>query len=77
MLSESDEVPRQQKGVDPLNNSGWPVNFYFYPLDILSLYEHLTKMQLSPTPLQPTDYGMQEFSVQDPDGHLLSFGAEI
>lgn len=77
MLSESDELPKPQPGIDPLNNASWPVNFYFYPTDIIMLYQHLTKLDLAPTPLKPTDYGMQEFSVQDPDGHLLSFGAEV
>ena len=29
-----------------------------------------------PTPLQVTIYGMREFSLTDPDGHMLSFGQD-
>ena len=29
-----------------------------------------------PTPLQVTSYGMHEFSLVDPDGHMLSFGQD-
>jgi hypothetical protein len=29
-----------------------------------------------PTPLQVTSYGMREFSLVDPDGHMPSFGQD-
>lgn len=76
MLSESECAPQSEGDVDPLLNHSWSVNFYFYPANIKGLYDSLVAKNLKPTELKVTDYGMQEFSIQDPDGHLLSFGAE-
>ena len=55
----------------------WPTIFYFYPDDIEALYSHMADKGFSVTPLEITFYGMKEFSVQDPDGHLLSFGEDV
>lgn len=76
MLSESDCAPKQENDIDPLTHHNWAVNFYFYPANIQELYDALVANQFTPTRLKVTEYGMQEFSLQDPDGHLLSFGAE-
>lgn len=76
MLSESQpQKARLQEKVDPLNSSDWRVNFYFYPPDINALHVHLLDNNFEPTALIETEYGMLEFSLQDPDGHLLSFGS--
>ncbi|BDX07876.1 VOC family protein [Planctobacterium marinum] len=76
MLSESECAPKLESHIDPLSDNSWSVNFYFYPANIEQLHETLVANQFQPTELKMTDYGMQEFSIQDPDGHLLSFGAE-
>ncbi|MCC2606340.1 VOC family protein [Planctobacterium marinum] len=76
MLSESESAPQADAAIDPLLNHNWAVNFYFYPANIKALHDALLKKKFQPTALKQTEYGMQEFSIQDPDGHLLSFGAE-
>lgn len=76
MLSETESAPQLEADIDPLANNNWSVNFYFYPANIQELYDGLVAKALKPTALKVTEYGMQEFSIQDPDGHLLSFGAE-
>lgn len=76
MLSESMKAPQMPR-MNPLKNINWAVNFYFYPSDIQSLHKHLEALDFRPSELTVTDYGMQEFSLQDPDGHILSFGSEL
>ena len=67
MLSESLKAPQMPK-MNPLKNLNWPLNFYFYPSDIKSLHTHLETHVFRPTKLTITDYGMHEFSLQDPMG---------
>jgi uncharacterized glyoxalase superfamily protein PhnB len=75
MLSESQHAPIKQQP-DPFGSGDWSVNFYFYPPDIKGLHQHLLSNSYEPSPLKETDYGVLEFNLQDPDGHILSFGAE-
>lgn len=75
MLSESENAPQIPK-LDLLQSGHWAVNFYFYPPDIKGLHAHLEDIELAPTSSCNTGYGMTEFSVQDPDGHILSFRAD-
>ena len=77
MLSESDCDFELKKGINPQQEVSWPSILYFYPDDVDALYAHVTQQGFTPTPLESTIYGMQEFSLQDPDGHLLSFGQEL
>lgn len=74
MLSESRREPGPRLVEDPHENTDWPVIFYFYPDDVLRLYSHVITAGFKPTALRVTDYGMREFSLIDPDGHVLSFG---
>jgi uncharacterized glyoxalase superfamily protein PhnB len=76
MLSESQFDLGLKREIDPHSDTSWPAIFYFYPDDVSTLHTHVTKEQYKPTPLQVTFYGMKEFSLQDPDGHVLSFGQE-
>jgi len=76
MLSESQCDLGLKKEIDPHSDTSWPAIFYFYPDDVLALHEHVTQEGYKPTPLQVTFYGMKEFSLQDPDGHVLSFGQD-
>lgn len=76
MLSESEGNPNLEKGIDSHNSSNWPCVYYFYPDDVVALHDHILKCGLKPTDLEVTFYGMKEFSLQDPDGHLLCFGQD-
>ncbi len=76
MLSESRCESEPQKTIDPHSDTSWPTIFYFYPDDVDALYAHVRQMGYQPTKLEVTFFGMKEFSLQDPDGHLLSFGQD-
>jgi hypothetical protein len=43
------------------------------PGDVTTLYDQVRQQGY----LEKTLYGMLEFSLQDPDGHLLSFGQDL
>lgn len=77
MLSQTATGCGLIKNVDPHSATHWPAIFYFYPDDVARLYAQVIAAGYNPTPLKDTVYGMREFSLQDPDGHLLSFGADI
>ncbi len=77
MLSETQTDLGLTRNIDPEHDTSWPTIFYFYPDDIESLYEHVTRSGFKATPLVVTFYGMKEFSLQDPDGHLLTFGQDV
>jgi len=76
MLSESGQAPATAKINDPQVETNWPVIFYFYPDDVVGLYAHVIAQGFEPTPLTVTVYDMREFSLIDPDGHVLSFGQD-
>ena len=76
MLSESRQQPVESKIDDPHQNTDWPAIFYFYPDDVVTLYSHVIAQGYEPTPLKVTHYGMREFSLIDPDGHVLSCGQD-
>ena len=76
MLSESRSEPDAGKITDPHVDTSWPVIFYFYPDDVAALHAKVLAGGFEPTALEVTHYGMREFSLTDPDGHLLSFGQD-
>lgn len=76
MLSEARKEPGSQDIEDPHQDSNWTAIFYFYPDDVVRLYAHVVASGYQPTALRVTHYGMQEFSLIDPDGHVLSFGQD-
>lgn len=76
MLSQTGAGPRLDVGVNPHRDANWPAIFYFYPDDVVALYQALQDADHQVSTLEATFYGMNEFSMQDPDGHLLSFGQE-
>lgn len=49
---------------------------YLFVHDIDGLYKtfHARKVNIK-TPLSEQDYKMRDFDVEDPDGHLITFGA--
>jgi len=76
MLSESRHETTTPPVTDPHGDNAWPVIFYFYPDDVLRLYTHVLAQGFQPTALRVTHYGMREFSLIDPDGHVLSCGQD-
>ena len=51
---------------------------YIFCFNVDQIYEELNEEGVSfLEPLHITNYKMKEFSVQDPDGHILIFGQEI
>lgn len=73
MLTQCD----QDSPVPELDEEAWPTVFYFYPDDVEALYNHIQPLGYEMEELEVTFYGMKEFSLRDPDGHLLSFGQEV
>ena len=76
MLAETGHAEKQVRKIDPQQDSSWPVLFYFYPDNVAQLHQHVLSLGLPATPIITTIYGMKEFSLQDPDGHVLSFGED-
>ena len=76
MLSESHGELALEKGIDPHISTNWPTIFYFYPDSLDELHRHILQCGYKPTDIVETVYGMKEFSIQDPDGHMLSFGED-
>ena len=76
MLSETQADLGLNKDIDPNQDTSWPTIFYFYPDDVSELYQYVVDNGYKITSLEITFYGMKEFSMQDPDGHLLTFGQD-
>ena len=76
MLSETESPPELAKNIDPQHTTSWPTIFYFYPDNVVALHQRVADAGFNPGPVEVTCYGMREFSVQDPDGHCLSFGED-
>ena len=76
MLTESSSTLKSQETPDSAESDDWPCIYYFYPDNVEALYEHILDAGYSPTKLEVTFYGMKEFSIRDPNGHLLSFGED-
>lgn len=76
MLSESRHEDAKAEITDPHRDTSWPCIFYFYPDDVVALYAHVIANGQEPTALEVSHYGMREFSLNDPDGHVLSFGQD-
>jgi len=51
--------------------------YYFYSDDIDSLRERVVEAGHEPTGIVEQPYGMREFEMADPDGHLLIFGQDV
>ncbi len=65
--------------VPPLKNQGRysQTMYYFYPEDIQQLYDAVRNAGIETTELTDRFYGMREFEMLDPSGHVLVFGQEI
>ena len=52
-------------------------SLYFYPDNVDNLWDQLKDKVKVEVPLQDTDYGMRDFTIRDPNGYALNFGAPI
>jgi len=50
--------------------------YYFYPEDVAALRDSIIAKGGEVSELQVRFYGMKEFEMLDPDGHMLLFGQE-
>ena len=50
-------------------------SLYFYPDNVDALWDQLKGKVKVEVPLQDMDYGMREFTIRDPNGYALNFGA--
>jgi catechol 2,3-dioxygenase-like lactoylglutathione lyase family enzyme len=55
-------------------DGAWHAIYYFYPEDVVALHSQLADSGYDVSELYVTAYGMREFWLKDPDGHLLTFG---
>jgi uncharacterized glyoxalase superfamily protein PhnB len=76
MLSESGGPANPGAPVDTSEDDGWPAIYYFYPEDVTALHGEIRRQGLQASDLRVTFYGMKEFELRDPDGHILWFGQE-
>ena len=74
MLSESGGPAIRVDQLDPSEDEGWPAIYYFYPGDVVALHAEVKRKAIPVSDLRVTFYGMKEFEVRDPDGHILWFG---
>ena len=50
--------------------------YYFYPEDVVALRDSIIAKNGEVSELQVRFYGMKEFEMLDPDGHMLLFGQD-
>jgi uncharacterized glyoxalase superfamily protein PhnB len=62
--------------IDPSRHEGWPAIYYFYPDNVMDLHAEVKRQAFQVSELRVTFYGMKEFEVRDPDGHILWFWQE-
>lgn len=49
---------------------------YFYPDDVVQLHARVSEKGYQPSALVVRFYGMKEFELIDPSGHMLTFGQQ-
>jgi uncharacterized glyoxalase superfamily protein PhnB len=72
MLASPSYVPMAPR----INGRHTSVFYYFYPEDVAALHASLVEAGREVTDLVVRFYGMKEFELTDPDGHVLVFGQE-
>jgi uncharacterized glyoxalase superfamily protein PhnB len=76
MLAESGGPAQQLAQNQSPDEDSWPVIYYFYPEDVVALHGELRQKNFAVGDLRVTFYGMKEFELRDPNGHILWFGQE-
>jgi uncharacterized glyoxalase superfamily protein PhnB len=73
-LLESGGPATRADQLETSRDEGWPAIYYLYPENVVALHAEAKQKDLLVIDLRVTCYGMQEFEVRDPDGHILWFG---
>ena len=72
MLASPDYIPEPKKSEGRYSQA----MYYFYPEDLDSLYSEIRQRGFEVTDITARFYGMKEFEMLDPSGHVLVFGQE-
>lgn len=72
MLASPDYIPKPRKSEGRYSQA----MYYFYPEDVASLHSEIHRRGVAVTDLTARFYGMTEFEMLDPSGHVLVFGQE-
>ena len=73
MLASPDYIPTPKKSDGRYSQA----MYYFYPADVERLHTEIRQHGFETTDLVARFYGMREFEMLDPSGHVLVFGQEI
>ena len=73
MLASPSYIPEPKKSEGRYSQA----IYYFYPDDVAGLHAELRQRGLAVTDLTARFYGMREFEMLDPSGHVLLFGQTI
>lgn len=73
MLASPDYIPEPRKSEGRYSQA----IYYFYPEDLEGLHAEIRMRGLTATDLTNRFYGMREFEMLDPSGHVLVFGQEV
>ena len=77
MLMETAVDLSLTRGCDSHVNRSWPAQLYFHLDDVEALHGRLSAQGYDLSSLRQTKFGLMEFSMQDPDGHMLGFGRDL
>lgn len=72
ILASQTDIPEAQKTVGRYPQ----VEYYFYPENVVALHAAVKEKGYAVTDLKVRFYGLKEFEMLDPDGHLLLFGQD-
>ena len=72
MLASPGYIPQPRKSEGRYSQA----MYYFYPDDVEDLHADLQQRGLAVSELTARFYGMREFEMLDPSGHVLVFGQE-
>lgn len=57
--------------------SGFAGSLYFHTDDVDAWWQRLRQRARIAYPIEDFAYGMREFAIHDPDGHVLQFGQAV
>lgn len=72
MLASPDYIPEPKKSEGRYSQA----MYYFYPENVETLQAEIRRHGIETSEIEPRFYGMREFEVLDPSGHVLVFGQE-
>ena len=57
--------------------AGGTATLFFAVTDVDALHSHVANRSTVVMPLKTQFYGMREFAIEDPDGHILTFAERV